>query len=1710
MNHKNYHHGPLSHSEVVKGEIHNVLSIIKADPHYSSNCRFSSELYHPSVALSQILSPLISSLRELNEHLTLGELNRIKCNAATSASSAGYIDAITYLTPFCTAISSCDVSAPITGAALSALHKFILYGLIDPSSVQDAKEGITIIARSIQHCSFKESGSEIKSNANFNGNEKTSIQITDEEVVLKLLNLASLVIRSPSGILLDSADIMGIFDTCLHVATRVRDKASGLLQNAAVDCLSSMVLVVFRTAPNVSVDFNFSAKNVQSMGERENDSSSEGSDDLWGGSDPTKQESEVHDSFYDTSKNIQQDDECFASSSTKLLRTPLTFEEGQQDVQNGQTYSAHFAIMSCLASLVNPLTNSDQTCATALQLINIALETAPSDLLVGSSQLLNILKNTLCKNLLYLSTTSDLVVLSRTLRVIFNLFNSIKHQLKLQLEVFLKSVHLRILDRITRDELVGKFQASVEFEKEISLAEIALESLLEFCNEPALMQDIYVNYDCDVQFTNLFENIFQILASVATGSKISDDKQGFATYEKVECKESEDSNGEEKIEFLNIIRPQQPLNVLNMLACEGILAVIDSIARRCEVPSHEDVKHSTASIDVENSNKISAFAANLALSDTESDSLESSGVNMSSPPSTASGSLEWLDEARQQTSKVFSERKRKKHQLASVATKFNKKPFDKEWIQKAEQLGIFSEPATAQSVAKFLYRTPNLDKTQIGLYLSKGPPEKYPFHSDVMHKFVALFDFSGMTFSYALREFLKRFRLPGEAQCIDRLMDTFAVRLYRQQCDAYSDVKYIEDNANEDKPSLSPKLMNSREVIDKIDSHLEDGDAASKFSNNERQQDIPLFRNSDAAFVLAFSTIMLNTDLHNPRIKDERRMTLEQFIRNNRGTNDGHDFPVQFMTELYHQIKTQEIQVRKDLSDVIDDEIGCVDHIGLLLSTSKEGVTPFFTSHDEASFITRQAGIHERDMFLSIVHYALQAMSFIFVHSSDDSLVIKLLKGFKQIATICVYFQLDGTFNQVLRILIKYGKDYISNNISLSHCGYGAEEVLDIKEYDLKIGKTTGNESQQSMKLPFSTLLASNLHYLNNNSSFNSDVVVGSAEYKGPLSLYCALLLVKSNLMLVREAWPNLIECIFALRDASALPPSVADLDDFADSAGDILPPSSFALQCQKRANKYILSMSHENLLCESKVRWPFFSLFSKTRHVNNSLDTNSMDRDMSLGINGGTSLEHVGKNTNKDISSFSLNLLVVTETSKIDEVFIGKKERIPTTRIIRTLLDETFKEDRIQVDTVTTLTHNSSCKELIFEHHAVFALEMAARSLFSNKEHALELFPIFVSKFEAILQMNTNSTNDQNLHNPFLIERVMVTVLRSCIHLIGLPEMRPNLIFSLTKLIQLPPPILYHVSDRLACGMAIILRCSYSELRQVDEWATVGDLLDCCAQYESGRRFVFDGIASCIEDGLPEPYHNGKVSKTCDTGTIIYEGVSMFARLLLKFVFGSYHGDLSFSFLAIPCLEKVYWYLFHMTREIGVDDKAIPDEDLWRSVCSAFYSVGLCKEPTSALHAMECLERLIVSTDVEAVSDIGWLSLLESITSKQPLVSLEASRVKAFHLLCRTFLSVLSHMLRSEKNWGALSEIVSLLAAHASENLRADRNGHGPLFESTIETLTNTINVMSMLEFPAGSDLTNGLIETLSQELEKVGAVGGLTKMIVATTKKTVVVKDG
>ena len=85
-----------------------------------------------------------------------------------------------------------------------------------------------------------------------------------------------------------------------------------------------------------------------------------------------------------------------------------------------------------------------------------------------------------------------------------------------------------------------------------------------------------------------------------------------------------------------------------------------------------------------------------------------------------------------------------------------------------------------------------------------------------------------------------------------------------------------------------------------------------KFAECFTRQNSDVFPSPDTAFILGFSVIMLNTDLHNPSIKEDRRMTIESFLRNNKGIADGGDLPEEFLRGIFNRIKENPFSLKED------------------------------------------------------------------------------------------------------------------------------------------------------------------------------------------------------------------------------------------------------------------------------------------------------------------------------------------------------------------------------------------------------------------------------------------------------------------------------------------------------------------------------------------------------------------------------------------------------------------------------------------------------------------------------------------------------------------------------------------------------------------------------------------------------------------------------
>jgi len=185
-----------------------------------------------------------------------------------------------------------------------------------------------------------------------------------------------------------------------------------------------------------------------------------------------------------------------------------------------------------------------------------------------------------------------------------------------------------------------------------------------------------------------------------------------------------------------------------------------------------------------------------------------------------------------------------------------------------------------RDVASFLrIHQARLDQIALGEYLGEGGKDgaDIEYWNLIRFNYVRAISFVGMNVEQGLRHFLtcSGFRLPGEAQKIDRIISTFS------QC-------YWEDNAGD---------------------HLR----------------CP-FHDQDTVFLISFAIIMLNTDLHKNKSvsgapstssrKQRKRMTKTEFMNNLRGVDNSEDLSRDYLSEIYDSIEAQPIALFQDHDDM--------------------------------------------------------------------------------------------------------------------------------------------------------------------------------------------------------------------------------------------------------------------------------------------------------------------------------------------------------------------------------------------------------------------------------------------------------------------------------------------------------------------------------------------------------------------------------------------------------------------------------------------------------------------------------------------------------------------------------------------------------------------------------------------------------------------------
>uniref|UniRef100_A0A674I8F4 ARF guanine nucleotide exchange factor 1 n=1 Tax=Terrapene triunguis TaxID=2587831 RepID=A0A674I8F4_9SAUR len=276
---------------------------------------------------------------------------------------------------------------------------------------------------------------------------------------------------------------------------------------------------------------------------------------------------------------------------------------------------------------------------------------------------------------------------------------------------------------------------------------------------------------------------------------------------------------------------------------------------------------------------------------------------------------------------------------------------------------------------------PEQFETQVGEFL--GDNDK--FNKEVMYAYVDQHDFSGKDFVSALRMFLEGFRLPGEAQKIDRLMEKFAAR-------------YLECNQGQ-----------------------------------------TLFASADTAYVLAYSIIMLTTDLHSPQVKN--KMTKEQYIKMNRGINDSKDLPEEYLSAIYNEIAGKKISMKETKELVIPTKsskqnVASEKQRRLLYNLEMEQMAKTAkalmeaVSHVQAPFTSATHLEHVRPMFKLAWTPFLAAFS-VGLQDCDDTEVASLcLEGIRCAIRIACIFSIQLERDAYVQALARFTLLTVSSGIT--------------------------------------------------------------------------------------------------------------------------------------------------------------------------------------------------------------------------------------------------------------------------------------------------------------------------------------------------------------------------------------------------------------------------------------------------------------------------------------------------------------------------------------------------------------------------------------------------------------------------------------------------------------------------------------------------------
>lgn len=847
------------------------------------------------------------------------------------------IDSLTLLQPFLLVISTSSISGYITSLALDSLQKFFTLNVINESSTNRVIAHRETV-NALTHCRFE--GSE---------------QLSDDSVLLKVVNLLQTIIQSPCGDFISDSVMYDVLQTILSLACNKR--RSEVLRRAAEFTMISITVRIFGKLKSIET-----TKSTQKYINDEGYSNNVLKDDVIG--------TIVDDSEAMEGKTMEETEEevqpKIITDSGKLTKTDSRISEIIEDNYGLPVIKQYLNLLLSLIVPENQTKHTNSARIFGLQLINSAIELS-GDKFPQHPRLFSLISDPIFKYVLFIIQNSNkLSILQAALQLFTTLVIILGDHLQMQIELTLT----RIFAILSPEPI----DAGKEFkERPAAVKELLIEQIsILWTRFPSFFTSTFINFDCNLDRADVSINFLTVLTKLALP--------------------------ESALTTTDSVPP---------ICLEGLVSLIDDMYDHLQSVDREEFL------------------------------LHKNEINL------------------------LKQRERKT-EFIKCAKAFNEKP--KKGIPLLIEKG-FIKSNLETDIAEFLFENNSrMNKKTIGLLLCD------PRNTTLLKSFIDLFDYKGLRVDEAIRILLTKFRLPGESQQIERIIEAFSSRYV--ECQNY-DSSTTEKGVDEDVTTVQP--------------------------------------DADSVFILSYSIIMLNTDLHNPQVKEH--MSYEDYSSNLKGCCNQRNFPPWYLDKIYCSIRDKEIVMPEEhhgndrwFEDAWNNLISSTTVLTEIAEDSTNAIHKL-TPQELAQF--------DGAIFKHIGPSIVKTLFKIYRVASDDHISTRMLTSVDKCSYIASFLNFKQLFNEILC------------NIS---------KITTIIDDD---GSHSKNHSLDNDEIP---LVEITIEDTNSKIIVNTDAVKLGRSFKGQLCMVVLFRILHRNQhadLINSQLWIKIVQMILTLYENLMLSPDI-------------------------------------------------------------------------------------------------------------------------------------------------------------------------------------------------------------------------------------------------------------------------------------------------------------------------------------------------------------------------------------------------------------------------------------------------------------------------------------------------------------------------------------------------------------------------------------------